>query len=187
MLRQVVDPQSQTIRELRQSIEDQRKIVEEKRKTIEEQRKTIEELRQVIEEQRKTTKEQEGAPPCIKVAEEQGGLANSGDIWDTIMSAVRANGKMTAENKGVLEQVGPWLLLFLFLVIHFHQMEAIPRRDHGWKVADSRKCLLIEAVDEEKAGGEQKCGWRWPCNFINPRSFMVGVWFCGNSVKYSIT
>jgi len=172
MLREDMDQQSQTIRELRQYIEE-----------------LIEELRQTIEEQRKTIQKQEGAPPHIQVAEKQGGLANR---------AVGAKGKMTAQNKSGIERVGPWLL-FLFLAVYFHQMEAIPRRNHGWKVGGSSKCPLIEVVDEEKSGESGNVGggghwvhwtrssWKWPCNCINSRSFVVGVWYCANSVKYSTT
>jgi len=36
-------------------------------------------------------------------------------------------------------------------------MEAIPSRSHGWKVAGSRKCPLIEVVTGEKVGRERKC------------------------------
>ena len=148
-----MDQQSQIIRELRQSIEELRQVIEWQRKpTKEELRQSTEERRQVIEEQSNTTN---GAQPHIQVAGEQGRLANG---WDAIMSIVGGKGKMTTDKNSGLEQVGPWLLLFLFLVIYFHQMEAVPRRNHGWKVADSRKCLLVEVVDKKLVGGERKRG-----------------------------
>lgn len=62
------------------------------------------------------------------------------------MSAGGGNGKMTTKKTRCMERAGPWLLLVLFLVIYFHQMEAIPGRVHKWKVADERKCPPIEVV-----------------------------------------